>query len=121
MKKTLLFMMMLGIMLSATLTFSSCSNDNEESEGIVGTWRCDRHYIGGPDTYVFKSNGQYTWSCPGQPGREYDSGHYSFDSKRSTLTTVNENGTVWLFVIASLTSTSFTMIDEDGDTYYYRK
>ncbi len=108
---------MLALLAVGLLT--SCEK-NEPQNGIVGTWSCSNHYYGGADTYTFNSNGTYTWSCTSTYFSD-DSGHYAFDKSRSTLTIQNRKGTTWIYVIVSLTSSSFTMMDEDGDTYFYSK
>jgi len=108
--------------------FASCSSSDsdEESVGnpIVGSWSCDDHYYGGSyggtDTYVFKSDGSYEWSCTGDWWDD-DSGRYSYNHDNGELIISNRRGTVWVYHITSLSGSSFILIDEEGDSYrYYR-
>lgn len=115
---------MLILVLGTMVALSSCNKDDDDdsSNPIVGTWSCESHYYGGTDTYTFKSNGTYTWSYRGSADWfPDDSGNYAYDSSRSTLTIHNKKGTTWVYFIVSLTSSSFTMMDEDGDTYFYSR
>lgn len=113
---------MFVLILSTAVVSSSCSSDdNDDNNGLTGTWTCDNHYYAGSDTFVFNSNGTFAWSYSGSWHFEDLSGDYAFDSSRSILTIHSKKGTTWVYVIVSLTPTSFTMMDEDGDTYYYRK
>lgn len=122
-KKFWTLMNVLALVLCTFITFSSCSKDDENATAsIVGTWTCNSHYYGGSDTYTFKSNGTYSWSYSGSADWfPDDSGNYSFDNNRSTLTIHNKKGTTWVYIVMSLTSSSLTIMDEDGHTYYYTK
>lgn len=115
--------LMVVMMLGDAIVFSSCDKDGNDASSIsiVGTWSCTRHYYGGTDTFTFKSNGTYTWSYKGSRDYPNDYGNYAFDPSRSTLVIHNRKGTIWSYVIISLTSSSFTIMDEDGDTYCYQK
>lgn len=117
--------MMMFLMVCFVVQLSSCKNkdDNASNNPIVGSWTCTDHYYGGSDTFTFKSNGTYTWTYKAIKDWSFDdhSGNYAFDQSRSTLTIHSNKGTTWVYIIISLTSKSFTLMDEDGDTYYYQK
>lgn len=100
----------------------SCSKD-DKNNALVGSWSCSNHYYGGSyggiDTYVFKSNGTYEWSCTGDWWDDI-SGRYSYNSDEGILT-IDRNGYTNVYIIASITDSSFLMIDEEGDYYTYYK
>lgn len=111
-----------------TICILSCSKDSDNIDRveskIVGSWSCDNHYYGGSyggtDTYVFKSDGTYTWSCTGD-WWEDAKGHYVYDEDSGVLLITNSRGTKWVYQILSLTNSSFILVDEDGYRYrYYR-
>lgn len=123
-KKYFCIIITLVVLLGSTIAISSCSKDDNDvsSNSIVGTWSCNNHYYGGSDTFTFKSNGTYTWSYRGTADWfNNETGNYAYDPLRSTLTIQNKKGTTWVYVVISLTSSSFTIMDEDGDTYFYQK
>ena len=109
------------MLLAVCVVCMSC--DKDESGGLVGTWSCDNHYYGGDyggrDTYVFKSNGTYEWSCTGNWWDD-ETGRYTYDPEEGILAIVR-NGYTNLYVITSMTNSSFVMIDEDGGSYVYYK
>lgn len=122
MKKNLLYGMVILSVMMVGLSFTSCSKD--DGNPLVGTWSCNNHYYGGSsgrgtDTYIFKSNGTYEWSCTGD-WWDNVSGNYSYDVENGILS-INRNATEVYYII-SITESSFTMMDEVGDYYtYYRK
>lgn len=112
-----------AITMIAVLGISVASCDKDSDNPIVGTWSCSNHYYGGSyggtDTYVFKSNGTYTWSCTGDWWDD-ESGKYTYSEKDGLL--IIERSTTEIYYVLSLTESSFTIMDEDGDKYtYYKK
>lgn len=103
----------------STILLTSCKKNNNDTNdttsGIVGTWTCSNHWYGGPDTYVFKSNGKYQWSGPFSS----ESGDYSFNG--AMLTTSSSTSVTRVFTIISLTDTYFVMMDQEASSYTYYK
>ena len=108
------------------LGLSSCNGDDDDNGNnpLVGTWSCSEHYVDwvtmgdGVDTYIFKSDGKYEWSCRGWDSK---SGDYNYNSSLSTLTLSDKKGTTSIYIIPSITDSYFVMLDEDGDSYTYRR
>ena len=123
-KKNLWSVLVIMMGLVVSICFTSCGDDDENTNPFVGTWSCSKHYIdriswdGGTDTYTFKSNGTYEWKCRGW---DDESGNYYYNESLKTLTVTNQRGTTWVYIIPSLTDTYFVMIDEDGDSYTYNR
>ena len=99
--------------------FTACSKDEDVSP-IIGSWRCNIHYYSGPDTYTFNSDGTYYWECPGFHGSS-DRGVYTYNERTCIFTRVNENGTSWLEMIVFVSSNTFILTDESGDSYTYER
>ena len=121
MKKKLFNYLAIWVVIFMGVIFVSCDKDDDNSP-LVGSWSCSNHYYGGSyggtDTYVFKSDGTYMWSCTGDWWSDQN-GRYSYNEDEGILT-INRSATEIYYVI-SLTQSSFTMMDEEGDYYTYYK
>lgn len=108
------------ILLAFCVSFASCSKDepNGSSKSLVGTWGSNNHYYGGSDYYTFRSNGTYSWECPGS-WFEPESGHYSYNN--GLLIIVNNEGTSWTYLVQFANKDTFILTDEDGYSYTYSK
>jgi len=128
MKKNLLNWITILMVAIVSVCFVSCGDNDDDDDGggnsLVGSWTCSNHYIdrvsfnNGTDTYTFKSNGTYEWKCRGW---DNDSGKYYYNNALNTLTITNQKGTTWVYIISTLTKSYFVLLDEDGDSYTYRK
>lgn len=102
-----------------SIGFVSCSDDDDDGNPIVGSWSCTNHYYGGTDTYVFKSDNTFTWSCTGE-WWDANSGRYSYNPENGLLIITRKEGT-YVYIVISLSKSSFTIMDEDESVYtYYR-
>jgi len=121
MKKNLFYLVTVFMVAIVSAGFVSCGDDNEEGGPLVGSWTCDNHFYGGSDTYIFKADGTYEWSCRGWNDDTMKSGKYYYNKDLSTLTITNKKGTTWVYIMVSLTDSFFVIMDEDGSTYTYSK
>ncbi len=108
----------LMVLLLSGFALTSCDDDDSAGGPLVGTWSCDGHYYGGTDYYTFKSDGTYSWECPGT-WFDPQSGHYTYNN--GLLVIVNSEGTNWTYFIQFVNKNTFVLTDEDGYTYTYTK
>ncbi len=108
----------------------SCSKSN--SNPFVGTWSCTNHFYGGGapgggvDTFVFKSDNTYQWSCTGDWGWKPETGHYKYNSKLETLTLSTTGGSTTVYLVLSIADNFFVIADiesgmETSSYTYYKK
>lgn len=126
MKATLKYLFVMMSMLTTTISFVGCSDEENEglSSSIVGTWIYEEDY--GDDEYyyeevTFKSNGTFIvkWE-------EYYYDDYDSDTERGTYEIdgdeliVDFDDEISIVTIVSITSSKLVLEDEEGDriTYY---
>lgn len=107
-----------------SIGITSCTKDDGGNDRLVGSWSCNNHYYGGSyggvDTYTFKSNGTYEWSCTGDWWSD-ESGRYDYNEENGLLVITNQKGTSWVYFVSFISNNSFMLIDEEGVDYiYYR-
>lgn len=104
------------------LNVTSCSNDDDDfggsSKDLIGTWCCESRFHGGADYFTFKKKGKYSWECPGS-WFESVTGTYAYSA--GILTVVKDGGSSEIFLIQFVSSDTFILTDEDGDSYRYYK
>lgn len=114
----------------ACLILASCNKGDSSSNPFVGTWSCSNHFYGGTaagggvDTFVFKSNNTYQWSCTGNWSWKPESGNYKYNEKLGTLTISKNGGGTTVYLVLSISDTFFVIadiesgIDTSSYTYY---
>lgn len=111
---------------------SSCSKNDSDSNPFVGTWSCDNHFYGGTavgggvDTFVFKNNNLYEWSCTGNWIWTPTSGKYSYNKNNGTLTLSPNGSRTTVYLVLSIEKNFFVIADiesglEASSYTYYRQ
>lgn len=117
------FLLLALFFVVSAITLSSCKDDDDDNETaseIVGTWTCADHYYGGSDTFVFKSNGSYTWSYNGTADWFSDKkGKYAFNGVSLILS--DNDGTTTVYIVSALIGNNLFLVDEDGEKYLYQR
>lgn len=113
---------MLCVIATMSVSATSCNKDDDEDDnGIVGTWRDT--YEGEWDELTFKSDGTYTWTFYDEKdGNDIETGTYTYTHPILKLTYRDEDGEVWsdVYTIKSISSSQLE-IDMEGDICIYKK
>ncbi|MGN1210281.1 MAG: hypothetical protein ACI4TM_01230, partial [Candidatus Cryptobacteroides sp.] len=97
----------LGLLFSCTIV-ASCSKSGI-SNPFVGTWSCNNRYYGGDvhgggvDTFIFKSDNTYQWSCTGNWIWKPETGRYMYNEELGTLTVSKDGGRTTVYLVFSIT------------------
>lgn len=125
MKKKFLKLMSILMVTIVCVGYVSCSDDDDDDAGIVGTW------IDGNKTMQLGKDGSYYsyyGSNPTGSQSQYRKGTYSYNANQSLLT-VNvtavpnhNNAYKDTYVVQTLTSTTLVLVSiDDGSTGYFTR
>lgn len=123
MKKSIFNWMTIIMVVCVSVCFASCSSDDDEKTGIVGTW------VDGSTTMVLGSDGSYNLTDTSYDSiTQYRRGTYSYNSKQGLLTinvvaSGQNNAYQQTYIVQTLTATTLVLLYTDGDVqgYYTRK
>lgn len=123
MKKSIFNWMTIIMVVCVSVCFASCSSDDDEKTGIVGTW------VDGSTTMVLGSDGSYNLTDTSYDSiTQYRRGTYSYNSKQGLLTITvvasgQNNAYQQTYIVQTLTATTLVLLYTDGDVqgYYTRK
>lgn len=119
--KILKLLAMLCVITTVSVSVTSCNKDDDDDKnGIVGTWRDT--YDDGWDEYTFNDDGTYVSTVYDKGETDKYRGTYTYNHPTLKLTYRDEDGDedYEIYTVKSISSSEL-LLEDEWDTYTYKK